>query len=90
MNEESGLSAAERYLSRLSLQADSGYGEFRKTSTVFAVRAEEDGFIDTLEGPMEYKSGEHYIVSDNPPTHVWPVRADIFERTYEPVVRRLL
>jgi hypothetical protein len=56
---------------------------YRKIAIVLAELATEDGFIDTLEGRMEYKAGQHYIVSDDPPTHYWPVRRDIFEATYE-------
>lgn len=81
MNEESGQSANVKYLSLLLQRANAGLGEYRKVGTVRAVLAQEDGFIDTLEGRMEFKANEHYIVSDNPPTHIWPVRADIFDRT---------
>lgn len=61
------------------------YPLFRKTSVVHAALALTDGVVDTLEGKMEYKANEHYLVSDDPPTHVWPVRRDIFEKTYTKV-----
>ncbi len=59
-----------------------GYPLYRKVAIVHAALALSDGTIETLEGTMEYKAREHYIVSDDPPTHIWPVRRDIFESTY--------
>lgn len=56
---------------------------YKKIGIVHAAQALSDGQIETLEGTMHYKTGD-YIVSDDPPTHVWPVRRDIFEKTYEP------
>ena len=35
------------------------------------------------EGTMQPQTGD-YLVSDDPPTHLWPVRREVFERTYEP------
>ena len=58
---------------------------YRKVGVVHAALASVDGTIETLEGTLEYKAGEHYIVSDDPPTHIWPVRRDIFEATYNVV-----
>ena len=56
-------------------------GEYRKTATVLAVQARDPGIVFTPEGPMEFHAGD-YIVTDNPPTHAWPVKAHIFESTY--------
>lgn len=57
---------------------------YRKTATVLACKTMEDGEIVTPEGVMRYRAGD-WIVSDNPPTHVWPVKKDIFEATHEVV-----
>jgi len=55
---------------------------YKKLGVVHATLAFEDGEVETPEGFMAYKAEEHYLVSDEPPTHVWPVRRDIFESTY--------
>jgi hypothetical protein len=57
---------------------------YRKTAYVWAEPATMAGSIDTPEGRMEYEAGD-YIVADSPPTHVWPVKREIFERTHEPL-----
>lgn len=57
---------------------------FEKTGTVRAIVAQQAGSIVTLEGTMRFGAGD-YIVSDDPPTHAWPVRKDIFERTYRQI-----
>lgn len=57
---------------------------YRKKTFVRAVQTGADGDIETLEGIMSYHAGD-YILSDDPPTHIWPVRKDIFESTYEVV-----
>jgi hypothetical protein len=67
----------DEYLSTIG-----GADLYRKVAVVHAVLAKEDGMIETLEGTMEYQKDQHYIVSDDPPTHIWPVRRDIFEATY--------
>jgi hypothetical protein len=33
---------------------------------------------------MTFKAGD-YLLTDDPPTHVWPVDKAVFERTHEPV-----
>ena len=55
--------------------------EFTKTATVLAAVAMHSGFVETPEGNMAFESGD-YIVSDNPPTHCWPVKKAVFEATY--------
>jgi hypothetical protein len=52
-----------------------------KQGYVLAEQATEPGRIQTLEGVMSYEAGE-YLVTDAPPTHMWPVKKEIFERTY--------
>ena len=61
--------------------------EYRKTATVLAAVAPCDGEVDTPEGVMRYREGD-YIVTDNPPTHAWPVWRDVFLRTYAPEAER--
>jgi hypothetical protein len=55
--------------------------EYYKTATVFAVETTVDGFVSTPEGDMDFKEGD-YILTDNPPTHAWPVQRKVFLRTY--------
>jgi len=57
---------------------------YRKVGYVWAERQVTAGQVETPEGTMTYEAGD-YIVADSPPTHVWPVKAAIFERTYEPL-----
>lgn len=59
---------------------------YRKIAAVHALQSIEPGIIETLEGNMEFHSGD-YLVTDDPPTHIWPVRQDIFEATYEELER---
>lgn len=63
--------------------ASDGYrpGEYRKVGTVLAMRAPTAGSVGTPEGVMSFEAGD-YIVTDDPPTHAWPVKADVFDRTY--------
>jgi hypothetical protein len=54
---------------------------YTKIASVLAAQAVHDGEVDTPEGTMWYKEGD-YIVTDDPPTHAWPVKREVFERTY--------
>ena len=58
--------------------------EWRKTATVFARQHSIPFRVHTPEGVMEGAAGD-YLVTSNPPTHMWPVRREIFEATYEEV-----
>lgn len=58
--------------------------EYRKTATVFARQHPIPFAVHTPEGVMEGEAGD-YLVTSNPPTHMWPVRREIFEATYRPV-----
>ena len=58
--------------------------KYVKTATVLAAAAPCDGEVDTPEGVMRYREGD-YIVTDNPPTHAWPVQRDVFLRTHRKV-----
>lgn len=58
-----------------------GLSVYSKTASVIAGQAQVPGIIDTSEGQMTFQAGD-YIVTDNPPTHAWPVRADVFKGTY--------
>ena len=55
--------------------------ECKKIATVLAVSVLEGGVVYTPEGKMRFKAGD-YIVTDNPPTHAWPVAREVFEKTY--------
>jgi hypothetical protein len=57
--------------------------EYRKTATVLARKSTEPFTVHTPEGVMDGEPGD-YIVTDNPPTHAWPVRGSVFEATYVP------
>lgn len=55
--------------------------EFRKVGTVLAAPTVMAGVVETPEGRMAFDEGD-YLVTDNPPTHLWPVKRAVFERTY--------
>ena len=59
----------------------SALGVYLKGATVIAAQAQIAGIVKTPEGDMRYQAGD-YIVTDNPPTHAWPVRQQVFEQTY--------
>jgi hypothetical protein len=54
---------------------------YLKRAPVLAEQAERAGSISTPEGIMRFEAGD-YLVTDSPPTHVWPVKRAIFEATY--------
>ena len=54
---------------------------YRKTALVHAIPLSDTASIETPEGVMVGQPGD-YLVSDDPPTHLWPVRREVFERTY--------
>lgn len=55
---------------------------YRKTATVLAARMREPFEVDTPEGRMS-ADADDYLVTDDPPTHAWPVKRAVFERTHE-------
>lgn len=57
--------------------------EFRKTATTFAVKVREPFEVETEEGTMQGAAGDYFCVG--PAGEAWPVKAAIFEATYEPV-----
>lgn len=59
--------------------------EYKKAATVDALVALHDGVIGTPEGLMRYSAGD-YICRSREDGHKWPVKKDIFERTYEAVL----
>ena len=61
-----------------------GTRAYRKTALVRARKMDRPFKVMTLEGMMTADAGD-YLVSDFEMTHVWPVRATVFERTYEEV-----
>jgi hypothetical protein len=58
-----------------------GAVEYEKTGHVYAIVAPRAGTIYTPEGVMSFEAGD-MIVSDIPPTHAWPVKRAVFDRTY--------
>lgn len=54
---------------------------FIKVTPVAAYIVDYDGVVRTPEGDMEFSVGD-YICTDVPSTHSWPVKKDVFERTY--------
>jgi len=60
---------------------------YLKIAPLLAEQATAPGRIKTPEGVMSYEAGD-YLVTDVPPTHMWPVKRDIFNRTYEVAYRR--
>lgn len=65
----------------ISEHPDHHAAEYRKIGTVLAATAHMGGIVETPEGTMAFEAGD-YLVTDNPPTHLWPVKRDVFERTY--------
>jgi hypothetical protein len=53
-----------------------------KDVSVLASQAPQAGVIVTPEGEMTFQAGD-YILTDNPPSHAWPVRQQVFETTYQ-------
>lgn len=60
--------------------------EYAKVANVYAIEANTSGHIWTPEGLMAFEAGD-MIVSDIPPTHMWPVKREVFDRTYVYVPR---
>ena len=52
-----------------------------KTASVLALRIPVPFEVDTPEGRMSADAGD-YLVTDDPPTHAWPVKREVFERTH--------
>ena len=61
--------------------------EYVKTATVLAMPLTYPSIIQTPEGEMTANAGD-YLVTDNPPTHAWPVKREVFERTYVAVTSK--
>lgn len=57
---------------------------YSKVGTVLVVEAPIGGVVVTPEGEMRYQAGD-FILTDNPPTHAWPVQAQTFRNTYRAV-----
>jgi hypothetical protein len=58
--------------------------EYRKTASTLAVCVSEPFEVDTEEGVMRGAAGDYLCVG--PAGEAWPVKAAIFEATYEPAV----
>lgn len=60
-----------------------GSTKYRKTATTVLARQWPVPFaVHTPEGVMNGEAGD-YLVSDDPPTHAWPAKREIFEATHE-------
>lgn len=57
------------------------FGEYRKTSTTFAIRMEEPFEVETLEGVMLGKAGDYLAVGQA--GELYPIAAEVFAVTYE-------
>lgn len=57
------------------------FGEYRKTSTTFAVRMDDPFEVDTLEGVMLGKAGDFLAVGQA--GELYPIAAEVFAVTYE-------
>lgn len=60
---------------------DETYACYRKTTKIWAKKMTEDFLVDTLEGLMEGHAGDYLAVGKL--GERYPIRADIFEKTYE-------
>jgi hypothetical protein len=62
---------------------------FRKKVLVVAVPLDDDTKIETREGWLEAKKGDYLVTNEMQIGSLdgwpWPVKKEIFEKTYEPV-----
>lgn len=61
---------------------------YRKTATVKAVVTainSEPFEIDTPEGPHQVSPGDYIVWNEGHPENKWPVKPDIFRRSYEEI-----
>ncbi len=56
--------------------------EYRKTSTVLAYPLDCDVEIETREGWLKASKGDYLVCNTSDRTYPWPVKKEIFERTY--------
>ena len=60
-------------------------GEYRKKTTIRAVRMEKDFAVLTLEGMVKGKAGDW--LAKGVKGELYPIAADVFDRTYELALR---
>lgn len=60
---------------------EGGLAIYLRGTTVIAAQAQQSGVIRTAEGEVTFQPGD-WIVTDNPPTHAWPIRQQVFAATY--------
>jgi hypothetical protein len=70
-----------RHVDRHPLSDHGQLADYTKHASVLAAQAQQSGVIDTPEGQMTFQAGD-WILTDNPPTHAWPIREDVFRSTY--------
>jgi len=75
---------AENYI-KLRMKVNTIY---RKKILVVAVPLEDDAEIETREGWLKAKKGDYLVMNELRPGDYdgwpWPVKKEIFEKTYEP------
>ncbi len=59
----------------------SDFKEYHKTATVQAIQLELEFAVNTLEGVMTGQPGDYLCIGIN--GERWPVKKEIFEKTYE-------
>lgn len=62
-----------------------GFQEYRKTSTIYAVRVDEPYEVETLEGKHDGKAGSYLAVGVA--GELYPIDAAVFEESYEEAER---
>jgi len=58
-----------------------GWKEYRKIATVLAIQMDVPFRVETLEGTMQGNPGD-YLVMNKETEECWPVKKEIFEKTY--------
>lgn len=74
--------AAERGELKL-FGVDPGLREYRKRTTIYAARVDEDFTVWTIEGRHEGHAGDYIAIGAA--GELYPIAADIMQATYEPV-----
>lgn len=67
---------------RLKAQAE-GVKEYRKKTTIYAVKMDEVFFVQTIEGMMTGNHGDYLAIGID--GELYPIAAAIFEKSYEEV-----
>jgi len=68
-------------------EATDNWKRYRKVATVLAMQMDIPFCVETLEGTMHGKPGD-YLVMNEETEECWPVKKEIFEKTYEEVIEK--